>query len=67
MEWGALGMYEFTSVRQVGSVDQTLECSGTPASSFIASMTISPPTIAFVVAIAWIMLPAIPCAKHNLH
>jgi len=42
---------------------RTLHASGRRASTFSASTTMSPPTIAFVVAIAWMMLPAMPCAR----
>jgi hypothetical protein len=37
-----------------------------PASSFNASTTMSPDTIAFVVAMAWMMLPAMPLAANAL-
>ena len=41
---------------------RALHCSGQPASSLRASATMRPPTMALVVAIAWMMLPAMPCA-----
>ena len=39
----------------------TLELSGFPARIFMASTTMRPLTVAFVVAMACMMLPAIPC------
>lgn len=36
------------------------QAAGAPASSLRASITISPDTMALVVAMAWIMLPAMP-------
>ena len=39
------------------------QAAGAPASSLSASATISPDTMALVVAMAWMMLPAMPCGS----
>lgn len=41
---------------------QLLKC---PVNIFIASTTIMPAMVAFVVAMAWMMLPAMPCSPHS--
>ncbi len=59
----ARGTYQMHCSVMTCCMARTLHASGRRASTFNASTTMSPPTIALVVAIAWMMFPAMPCAR----